>query len=52
MGEYDAEFEPEDLPDEAPPDLIGLGFTEAIPETPLEAFIPDGNYVVYRQKPE
>jgi len=50
MGDYDAEFAPEDLPDIPPPDIEISEPTE--PETDLERFIEDGSYVVYRQKPE
>ena len=48
MGNYDADIAPEDLPDEIPPDLEIA--EPDVPETDLESFIDDGNYVVYRQQ--
>ena len=47
MG-YEVEIEPEDLPDELPPGLDIENVPEEAP-TPLESFIEDGDYVVYKQ---
>lgn len=47
---YEAEIQPEDLPDIPPPDLdIDYEADYEEPRTDLEGFIRDGNYVIYRQ---